>query len=591
MKWMRTLRFKLSAVLLLIGATLISYGFVRHQRQFIEAQRQRLLAKALAEATRLAGVGQHLFRLGLVRTMDLEVSYLAADERLRLGLICDGDGIVKSATEQRWRGLEMSKTPLAHLLDIFAKTQATKQGTVIADEHAIIAVFPFLPWPAATKSGAVVLDYAWEDVRQDAQASAISEAVPQSLVLLASVLILWQLLQWLVTRRIELIEVQTKQAEKGEYDIAPLPGNDELAHLSQAFAHAIKTQRELWVRQQPLLRLEENVRDLFWSVKTTEPTVLFVNSAYSSVWGREVDALKTRRWDWLRAVRPSERRQVLKALKALLKGEDIRDITLQLGRADSPHWVLCRSFRVFEKNGSLLSIAGIVLDITASRLMDQRLAQAAETERLRMGRDLHDDVCQRLAAMQLKCGVAASILAKDGAPAADVVKKLSEDMAATTVLTRSLARGLAPVGLDTGGLAEPLKHLSLLQKHAFGVNCTVECDAPLPPLNPEAATHMFRIAQELATNAAKHGHAKQILIQLTVEDDLLRMVVSNDGTPFDGRPEKSDGLGLHFIRQRVDALGASLDFEPSAGEGDWNLTVCEAPLSALIADEHHDTTT
>jgi signal transduction histidine kinase len=102
---------------------------------------------------------------------------------------------------------------------------------------------------------------------------------------------------------------------------------------------------------------------------------------------------------------------------------------------------------------------------------------------------------------------------------------------------------------------------------------------------------MFRIAQELATNAAKHGHAKQILIQLTVEDDLLRMVVSNDGTPFDGRPEKSDGLGLHFIRQRVDALGASLDFEPSAGEGDWNLTVCEAPLSALIADEHHDTTT
>ncbi|MCB1210652.1 MAG: PAS domain-containing protein [Verrucomicrobiales bacterium] len=583
---MRTLRFKLSAVLLLFGTTLISYGFVRHQQQFIESQRQRLLARALAEATRLAGVAQHVFRRGLVQTMDLEVSYLATDERLRLGLICDGDSAVISATEQRWRGLKLVETPLKHILELVEETQAAKQGKVVADDHTITAVFPFLPRPAAKKPGAVILDYAWEDVRQDAQASAISEAVPQSLVLLASVLVLWQLLQWMVTRRIELIEEQTKLAEMGEYDIERLPGSDELAHLSQAFAHAIRTQRDLWVRQQPLLRLEENVRDLFWSMKTTEPSLLFVNAAYETVWGRKVEALRSRHWDWLRAVRPSERRQVLRSLRSLMHGEDIGDITLQLGRADSPHWVQCRSFRVFEKDGSLLSIAGIVLDITASRLMDQRLAQAAETERLRMGRDLHDDVCQRLAAIQLKCGVAASLLAREGAPAADVVKKLAEDMAATTVLTRSLARGLAPVGLDTGGLSEPLKHLALLLKHAFDVNCVVECDAPLPPLNPEAATHMFRIAQELATNAAKHGKAKQVLIQLAVEDDLLRMIVSNDGSPFDGKPEKSDGLGLHFIRQRVDALGASIDFEAATSEDDWNLTVCEAPISALIATDN-----
>jgi|GEM_PF-951089 signal transduction histidine kinase len=587
-KWMRTLRFKLSALLLLFGTTLIGYGFMRHQQQFIEAQRQRLLARALAEATRMAGVAQHLSRRGLFQTMDLEVSYLATDERLQLGLICDDHNRITSATEQRWRGLNLTETPLQYTLALVEETQSTKQGKVIANEHTITAVFPFLLGPSATKPGAVILGYAWADVRQDAQASAISEAVPQSLVLLASVLILWQMLQWMVTRRIELIEEQTKLAEKGEHDITPLPGSDELSHLSQAFSKTIRMQRDLWVRQQPLLRLEENVRDLFWSMKTTEPSLLFVNAAYESVWGRKVEALKTRHWDWLRAVRPSERRQVLRSLKALLRGEDIQDITLQLGRADTPHWVQCRSFRVFEKDGRLLSIAGIVLDITATRLMDQRLAQAAETERLRMGRDLHDDVCQRLAAIQLKCGVAASLLAKEGAPASEVVKKLAEDMAATTVLTRSLARGLAPVGLDTGGLAEPLKHLSLLLKHAFDVNCVVECDAPLPPLNPEAATHMFRIAQELATNAAKHGKAKHVLIQLAIEDDLLRMVVSNDGSPFDGKPEKSDGLGLHFIRQRVDALGATIDFEAATSEDDWNLTVCEAPLSALVTIEPPD---
>ena len=66
------------------------------------------------------------------------------------------------------------------------------------------------------------------------------------------------------------------------------------------------------------------------------------------------------------------------------------------------------------------------------------------------------------------------------------------------------------------------------------------------------------------------------------------MVVSNDGSPFDGKPEKSDGLGLHFIRQRVDALGATIDFEAATSEDDWNLTVCEAPLSALVTIEPPD---
>jgi two-component system sensor histidine kinase DegS len=97
--------------------------------------------------------------------------------------------------------------------------------------------------------------------------------------------------------------------------------------------------------------------------------------------------------------------------------------------------------------------------------------------------------------------------------------------------------------------------------------------------------YLFRSAKELVNNAAKHGGAREIVVSLHWMPSTLRVVVDDDGAGFNPMqtftPDKSKGLGLAAIRERLKSLGGSVRIESSIGKG--TRVVLEAPFAAREA--------
>jgi two-component system, LuxR family, sensor kinase FixL len=113
----------------------------------------------------------------------------------------------------------------------------------------------------------------------------------------------------------------------------------------------------------------------------------------------------------------------------------------------------------------------------------------------------------------------------------------------------------------------------------FRVNCTFRCASPVLISDNTSATHLFRIAQEAATNAVKHGQAQRIEIELRYEGDRLLVTVRDNGKGFDAQARRDKGMGLSGMDYRAQMIGASLTIESRKVGG--TIVICSAPGSLI----------
>jgi signal transduction histidine kinase len=216
------------------------------------------------------------------------------------------------------------------------------------------------------------------------------------------------------------------------------------------------------------------------------------------------------------------------------------------------------------------------------RETEARLLEASEEERRRIGRDIHDDVCQRIAAAQLKCGVLSSVLGREGLPHSDMAVEVAKELQEAVDVTRGFAHGLCPVRVGSEGLAVALRELAKTLHHSFGARFEVETDEAVVRLSQGAHNHIFRILQELMTNAAKHAGPAWVSARVRLSGRTLVLVVENDGKSFDPDAASSEGLGLRFVQQRLRVLGGRLRFEPRSGGKTGTLAIC----TSLLPEQH-----
>lgn len=226
---------------------------------------------------------------------------------------------------------------------------------------------------------------------------------------------------------------------------------------------------------------------------------------------------------------------------------------------------------------------GLIADTFAEsveklRESEARLLDASEEERRRIGRDIHDDVCQRIAAAQLKCGVLGSKLAREGLEHSALAGEVAKELQEAVSISRGVAHGLSPVRVGTEGLAAALSELGDLLERSFDVTLTIEADINSETLDNRARTHIFRILQELMTNAAKHAQPKLIEARATLDGRHLELEVEDDGIGFIPDEKGSAGLGLPFVEQRVRALGGHLRFLPRRDGRRGTLAIVVAEL-------------
>ncbi|HEY0549125.1 MAG TPA: response regulator [Verrucomicrobiae bacterium] len=211
--------------------------------------------------------------------------------------------------------------------------------------------------------------------------------------------------------------------------------------------------------------------------------------------------------------------------------------------------------------------------------LEQQIFEIGERERRRIGQDLHDGLGQHLAGMELMMQALEQNVASVSKSSAAQIGKISEHLREAIRQSKALARGVSPVELQANGLMSALEELATSAASMFRVDCTFRCPSPVLISDNVIATHLFRIAQEAATNAVKHGRARHIGIELGRKGGQLLLTVRDDGKGFDAKSQRHKGMGLSGMNYRAQMIGGSLIVEPQKGGG--TIVTCSAPGSVI----------
>src|SRR5262249_40601107 len=132
----------------------------------------------------------------------------------------------------------------------------------------------------------------------------------------------------------------------------------------------------------------------------------------------------------------------------------------------------------------------------------------------RFGQDVHDGLCQDLAAVKFKTSALEKKLSERNSPEASQAKVITELLSQSIQEAYNLAKGLHPVNLEAEGLRCALATLATQTESRFDVRCPFRCRGNVLVAANAVAIHMYRIAQEAVSNAIKHGKATRLVISL-----------------------------------------------------------------------------
>jgi signal transduction histidine kinase len=198
----------------------------------------------------------------------------------------------------------------------------------------------------------------------------------------------------------------------------------------------------------------------------------------------------------------------------------------------------------------------------------QRIIAAADAERRKIERDLHDGAQQRMVAVAVTLGLAEAQFATDPENAQKLIAQAREEAQLAVKELRELARGIHPAVLSDRGLSAALEALATRAPVPVEVR-----GVPEEPLAPAIEACAYFVTAEALTNVAKYAHANEATVELTIDDGCLRLAVHDDGV---GGADLDAGTGLRGLRDRVDALDGRLDIDSPLGGG-TTITV-EMPL-------------
>ena len=193
------------------------------------------------------------------------------------------------------------------------------------------------------------------------------------------------------------------------------------------------------------------------------------------------------------------------------------------------------------------------------RTARQRIIAAADAERRRIERDLHDGAQQRMVAVAVTLGLAEQRFASDPEGARELVAQARVEAQAAVKELRELARGIHPAVLSDHGLGPALEALASRAPVPVDVS-----GVPDYALDHEVEACAYFVTAEALTNVAKYAHANSASVELTLDDGKLRVQVRDDGV---GGADPSTGTGLRGLRDRVDALDGDLEVDSPPGGG------------------------
>jgi signal transduction histidine kinase len=211
------------------------------------------------------------------------------------------------------------------------------------------------------------------------------------------------------------------------------------------------------------------------------------------------------------------------------------------------------------------------------RDLGARLLHAQDTERSRIARELHDDISQQVALLEIDLQLLSKGVQGEARELAGEVLSRAQGVAKSV---HDLSHRLHPARLRLVGLVAALQGLQR-ELSQPDMTITVTYDNVPPALPPDLTLCLFRVAQEALQNAVKYSQARQISLHLTNGPAGLALTIVDDGVGFDVGAVGGKGLGLISMSERLETIGGTFDIRSRPGEGTrLNATVPSPPARA-----------
>jgi signal transduction histidine kinase len=220
------------------------------------------------------------------------------------------------------------------------------------------------------------------------------------------------------------------------------------------------------------------------------------------------------------------------------------------------------------EDGLATGISITARNITERRSLEREILDVSTRERQTIGRDLHDGLGQELTGVALMLRGLATRIQKQAPDSTAQVNEIVALVNRSIDTARSLARGLLPVHQDGDGLCSALEGLTDRSRDLYGFEAHFESDvADDLTFNDTTASHLFRIAQEALTNAARHAQATTVGVYLTVTKSRFSLRITDDGVGMGEAARSATGMGLKIMKYRAAMIGAKIEIGPNKPHG------------------------
>lgn len=336
-------------------------------------------------------------------------------------------------------------------------------------------------------------------------------------------------------------------------------------------------------------RLAFEVAHLGWWVWNEETWQISASEGTRTVFGLPAGSEATLQ-DFLNAIHPEDRERIHRMWRQAVENGDYYFAEYRTVWPDSSiHWVESRGRSYNNPQGKPSQMIGVIVEITERKQAEEtlravsgRLIAAQEEERVRIARELHDDVCQRLAVISMELVRMKDLpqLSEPGLQGwvdhlAEFTGQIADDL-------QALSRELHSSKLEILGATATMRSFCarFAEQHSMKIEFT-SSNVPVT-MSRDASLCLYRILQEGLHNAAKHSRTERLFVELRGERGAVELTVKDSGVGFD--PEtvaKGHGLGLISMRERVNLVKGTLAIE---SRPKWGTTIrAKVPVEELNA--------
>jgi PAS domain S-box-containing protein len=291
---------------------------------------------------------------------------------------------------------------------------------------------------------------------------------------------------------------------------------------------------------------------------------------------------------WSTYIHPDDLEEVMKTVSQALKAQQPFSTEYRLRRSDGVYrWMLDVASPRVNGDGSFGGFIGSAIDTTDQKLAQQalervsgQLIEAQEKERSRIARELHDDICQRLALLSMELERANR--ASDGSPTTKIrLEEIRNHCSEIAGDVQSLSHQLHSSKLDILGVVAAIKGFCKEFSKQYEVHIDFSEKNVPSKLHKDVSLSLFRVAQEALHNAMKYSGVDQFSVELSGEGNVVQLVVSDAGAGFDVEEAKKDrGLGLVSMQERIHLMHGSFSVESKPWHG--TKVIVSVPVIAKV---------